>query len=103
MAQMTLRQAIQTWQQRFEMTGLGLVEATLEHGPVRDGWCDSSLIRDTSIDVTLAHLSRRTSSQFAVELAYPWGREDGKAGALLGLLPEAGDESSEHWTCADAA
>ncbi len=67
----------------------GLVEATLVRGPVRDGWSDSSITPDTSIDVTLAHLSRRTSSQFAVELAYPWGREDGKAG-------EGGDYRAFH-------
>lgn len=99
MAHLTLRQAIQTWQQRLDLTGVGLVEATLEHGPIQDGWTDSSLAPDASIDVTMARLARQTPSQFAVELAYPWGREDGHVGALLGIF----SDSCSCWVQADAA
>jgi len=96
-AHSTLRQAIQMWQQRLDLTGLGLVETTLEAGRATRG---------CTIDATLAHLARRSPKQFAVELAYPWGNEDGDAGALLGFFPEAcaaGHEASESWPCADAA
>lgn len=103
MAHSTLRQAIQTWQRRLELTGMGLVETTLETRPVRDDWSDSRTALDASIDATLAHLARLTPSQFAIELAYPWGREDGRAGALLGIIPQPSDETSESWSQADAA
>lgn len=99
MAHLTLRQAIQTWQQLLELTGVGLVEASLEKGPVADGWSDSSLTPDASIDVTMALLACRTPSQFAVELAYPWGRDQGGAGALLGIV----SDSCSAWPQADAA
>ncbi len=97
MAHSTLRQAIQMWQQRLDLTGMGLVETTLAQGRVGDG---------CSVDATLAHLARRSSGQFAVELAYPWGNADGDAGSLLGFLPDAcgaGNERDESWPQADAA
>ena len=80
MAHSTLRQAIQTWQQRFDLTGMALVETSLASRPMR---------ADCSIDATLAQLARVTPVQFAVELRYPWGNGDGHGGALLGLLPES--------------
>ena len=97
MANSTLRNAIQMWQQRLDLTGMALVETTLTTGH-RDSGC--------SIDATLAHLARRTPSQFTVELSYPWGNADGDAGALLGLFPDActaGNEPNESWPQADAA
>ena len=97
MAHSTLRQAIQMWQQRLDLTGMGLVETTLEHG---------HRVRGCTIDATLAHLARRTPSQFTVELSYPWGNADGDAGALLGFFPDActsGQESSDSWPQVDAA
>jgi len=69
-----------------ERTTYERMKATLEQGPVQDGWADSSLAPDASIDVTMARLARQSPSQFAVELAYPWGREDGAVGAMLGLF-----------------
>ena len=99
MAQNTLRQSIQTWQRRLEMTGMGLVETPLERRAVCDDWSDTSTI----IDATLAHLSRLTPSQFAVELAYPWGREDGNVGALLGTFAGPCDSATGSWPEADAA
>ena len=99
MAQNTLRQAIQTWQQRLELTGMGLVETPLERRAVCNDWSDSGAI----IDATLARLSRLTPSQFAVELAYPWGREDGNVGALLGTFSGPCDDAAESWSGADAA
>lgn len=103
MAHGTLRQAIQTWQQRLGLTGMGLVETALAQGSTRAGGSDSSTPFTASIDATLAHLARLTPSQFTVELAYPWDREDGNAGGLLGFIPESCDESSEPWPQADAA
>ena len=97
MAYSTLRQAIQTWQQRLELTGLGLVEAALGQGEA-EGGC--------STDATLAHLARRTPGQFTVELSYPWGSGDGDAGALLGFFPDACNSerrAGESWPQADAA
>lgn len=97
MVHSTLRQAIQTWQRRLDLTGMGLVEATLEQGHATRG---------CSIDVTLAHLARRTPGQFTVELSYPWGSADGDAGAMLGFFPDectAGQEPSDSWPQADAA
>ena len=97
MAQTTLRQAIQTWQQRSELTGIGLVETTLE-SKLADAGC--------SIDATLSHLSRLAPGQLTVELAYPWGNESGNAGLLLGFFPDActaGQEPGESWPRADAA
>jgi hypothetical protein len=88
-----LRQAIRTWQERSELTGIGLVETT----PNRDG---------CSVDATLAHLSRVTPNQFTVELAYPWGDADGGAGAMLGFFPDscvATGCSADAWSQPDAA
>jgi len=99
----TLRQAIQTWQQRLELTGMGLVETALAQGPKRDDGSCSSTTLNASIDATLAHLARLTPSQFTVELSYPWGREDGRVGGMLGLISKPADESSESWSQADAA
>lgn len=104
MARITLRQAIQTWQQRLELAGMGLVETTLEQEPARHEWSDSTATRrSASIDATLARLAGLTPGQFAVELAYPWGREAGEAGALLGIIPEACEEAIESWSQPDAA
>ncbi len=103
MAHGTLRQAIQMWQQRLELTGMGLVETALAQGSARGDCSGASTPRNASIDATLAHLARLTPSQFTVELSYPWGREDGKVGEMLGLIPEPCDDSSESWSQADAA
>jgi hypothetical protein len=105
-AHITLRQAIQTWQRRLELTGMGLVETTLDRGHGRADGTDSSTTLGASIDATLACLSRLTPTQFAVELAYPWCPEDGRAGALLGFIPEtcgAQCALSEPWSQIDAA
>jgi hypothetical protein len=92
----TLRQAIRNWQQRSELTGIGLVESSLSAGQQRNG---------CRIDVTMARLSRLTPGQFTIELAYPWGDGDG-AGALLGFFPDsclASSDASDQWAEANAA
>lgn len=96
MANNTLRLAIRTWQQRSELTGIGLVEATLDAGKHRTSYL---------VDATMAHLSRLTPDQFTVELAYPWGDDDG-AGALLGFFPDSclvTSDATESWAEANAA
>jgi hypothetical protein len=92
----TLRQAIRNWQQRSELTGIGLVESTLDAGQDRTGCL---------VDATMARLSRLTPGQFTIELAYPWGDGDG-AGALLGFFPDsclATSSAADRWPEANAA
>jgi len=88
-----LRQAIRTWQQRSELTGIGLVETVSGRSTC-------------SVDATLAHLSRLTPNQFTVELAYPWGDTDDAAGAMLGFFPDscvAVTDTDCGWSQPDAA
>ncbi len=83
----TIRQAILT-RQRHELTGIGLVQTMLDREAGREVRSDMSAARVSSIDVTLARLSRLNPDRDAVELDYPWGTSDGTAGVLLGFIPE---------------
>jgi hypothetical protein len=99
----TLRESIQSWQERLQLAGMGLVETALE--PRATAGCAPMLLNchGASIDATLEHLSRRTSGQFTVELAYPWRHEEDQAGALLGFAADPADEATCTWPAVDAA
>ena len=105
MAHFTLRQAIQRWQQRLDLTGLGLVETVLEPRPARDQSSDPCATFKVSIDATLAQLSQLTPSQFTIELAFPQAGESRVLGVVSGLGDGACDDAfdwSEFWSPAAA-
>ena len=105
MAHFTLRQAIQRWQQRLDLTGLGLVETALVPGPARDQPSDPCATFTTSIDATLAQLAQLTPSQFTIELAFPQAGESRVLGVFSGITDDACDDAfewSETWSPAAA-